>query len=371
MKKKIALASNTSWYLYNFRRNTIRAFLLRDYDVICLAPVDSFSPRLEALGATYVPVPMNAAGTNPVKELLLFLRILLILNKVRPDILFNFTIKMNVYFGFAARLLSIPYVNNISGLGTAFIHNNVFFRAVRYVYGMVNKRAMKVFFQNPDDLELFVKNGLIGGTQPVLLPGSGVDTHRFAYSPVAPGNKPFTFLMIARLIADKGVREYVKAAHRIKALQPDVRFVLVGPGGISNRSAIGNDEIRQWRKAGVVELRGEQEDVLPWIQDCDVVVLPSYREGMPRVVLEAAAVGRPAIVTDVPGCRHAVVVDSTGWLCKVGDVDSLSDAMRQVLTLPETELARIGENAARHVRAHFSEERVIAQYLKCLEELGD
>lgn len=368
--KRIALSSNTSWYLYNFRASTITALLEQGHEVICLAPEDEFSQRLRDLGARYVSVPMDAVGTHPLRELWLVWRMYRLLHRERPDFLFNFTVKMNLYFGLAARLLRIPYANNVSGLGTAFLHDGFLFRQVQRLYGWANRGARQVFFQNPEDRDLFLHKRLVSPDRVTLLPGSGVDVHRFARTPLPP-NPPFTFLMIARLIADKGVREFVAASRQIHSRYPQARFVLIGPGGVRNRSAILATELERWREEGLVELPGAQDDVLPWLQQCHVLVLPSYREGMPRTVLEAAAVGRPAIVSDVPGCRQAIVPDRTGWLCEARSADSLANKMEAVLTHASRDpewLEAFGCRAAERARAEFAEERVVEAYLDCLRE---
>lgn len=367
----VALTANTSWYLFNFRASTITALLEQGHNVICLAPEDEFSHRLRELGARYVPLRMDAAGTHLLRELWLICRMYRLVRLERPDCLFNFTVKMNVYFGLIARFLRIPYANNVSGLGTAFLYDGYLFRQVQKIYGWVNRGAIRVFFQNPDDRDLFMRDGLLSANRVTLLPGSGVDVLRFACTPL-PQQSPFTFLMIARLIADKGVREFVEAAVRVRARNLQTRFVLIGPEGVRNRSAISESEIGRWREAGIVELPGAQDDVLPWLRQCHTLVLPSYREGMPRTVLEAAAVGRPAIVSDVPGCRQAIVPEQTGWLCQSRSVDSLATVMESVLERATEDpgwLDSFGKRAAERARARFSEERVVEAYLETVRSI--
>lgn len=262
--------------------------------------------------------------------------------------------------------MGIAYANNISGLGTAFIHDNWLFRRVRSLYGFANRGARWVFFQNEEDHALFQHHGLLRDTPTTVLPGSGMDTERFAFSPL-PQARPFTFVMIARLLGDKGVREYVQAAEQVRERHGQTRFLLVGPHGISNRTAITEDEVREWQARGVVEYLGEQEDVRPFIEQAHVLVLPSYREGMPRTVLEAAAMGRPAIVTDVPGCRQAVVDGETGWLCEVRSADSLAEQMKACIAMPQEALAQAGRAARQRIEAQFDERIVIDAALACVK----
>lgn len=172
--------------------------------------------------------------------------------------------------------------------------------------------------------------------------------------------------MIARLIQDKGVREYVGAAKKIKGSHPNTRFILVGPSGISNKTAISKEEIEEWASEGIIEYHGEQEDIRPWVAQSHVIVLPSYREGMPRVVLEAASMGRPAIVTDVPGCRQSIIEGVTGWLCEKKSVGSLAKKLEAVSQMPPIEIEKMGLDARARAIESFSEKRVIDSYLNCL-----
>lgn len=366
MKPIVFLTSNTSWYLYNFRASTIRALCEQGNRVICLSPQDDFSQRLvEELGAEHIALPLDGKSTGALQELQSLRFVWSVMRRYRPDFVFNFTVKMNIYSGLVCALQKIPFANNISGLGTAFIHDSWLFRRVRQVYGLVNRRARKLFFQNEEDLAVFRGKALLGDTLYTLLPGSGVDLLRFQTSPL-PESGPFTFIMIARLLGDKGVREYAEACRQLNAEGLDVRCLLVGPLGVSNRTAITEAEVHQWQAEGIVEYLGVTDDVRPLIEQAHVLVLPSYREGMPRTVLEAAAMGRPAIVTDVPGCRHAIEPEVTGWLCDVRDADSLAWQMRRAMDMGGEALQRSGDAARGRMEREFSEERVVQAYMECL-----
>nr|WP_228259028.1 glycosyltransferase family 4 protein [Marinobacter sp. JH2] len=366
MKPVIFLTSNTSWYLYNFRASTIQALREQGNRVICLSPPDDFSQRLvDELGAEHVALPLDGKSTGAVQELRSLRFIWAVMRRYRPDFVFNFTVKMNIYCGLVCALQKVSFANNISGLGTAFIHDSWLFRRVRQVYGLVNRRARRLFFQNEEDLSVFRDKGLLGDTPYTLLPGSGVDLQRFQASPL-PACGPFTFIMVARLLGDKGVREYADACRQLKAEGLDVRCLLVGPLGVSNRTAISEQDVRQWQADNIVDYHGATDDVRPLIEQAHVLVLPSYREGMPRTVLEAAAMGRPAIVTDVPGCRHAIEPEVTGWLCEVRSAGSLAEQMRRVVNMSVSELEEAGSAARERMEARFSEEVVVQAYLECL-----
>ncbi|RJG17424.1 glycosyltransferase family 1 protein [Alcanivorax profundi] len=365
----IVMTSNTSWYLYNFRKQTIRAIQERGFSVVCLSPLDDFSVRLESeLGVTHIALPMEGKSTRIVQELRSLLFIFRTFRRYRPLFVFNFTIKLNLYGGLACTLLRLPFANNISGLGTAFIHDSWLFRRVRQVYGSVNRRARHLFFQNEEDLAVFRDAGLLGKTPMTLLPGSGVDLDHFAFQPL-PIGKTITFVMIARLLGDKGVREYAGACRLLKEQGLPVRCLLVGPLGVSNHSAITEEEVLAWQGEGILEYRGATDDVRPVIAESHVLVLPSYREGMPRTVLEAAAMGRPAIVTDVPGCRQAIEAGVTGWLCHVRDEQSLANAMKAVPGMGEGQLKVVGEAARKRMECSFDENIVVSAYIRCLSRM--
>ncbi|MEC9483215.1 MAG: glycosyltransferase family 4 protein [Halomonas sp.] len=363
----VVLVSNTSWYLYNFRRGTVLTLREAGYRVIGLAPEEEYTQHLiNEMDIEHEPLVLDGKGTALVREGLSLLALSNTLRRLRPAFVFNFTVKANIYSGLACRALGIPYANNVSGLGTAFLHDTWLFRRVRGLYGLANRGASRVFFQNREDHDLFISHGLLRDTPTTVLPGSGMDTQRFAFSAL-PENEPFTFVMVARLLGDKGVREYVQAAEKVKADYPEARFWLIGPLGASNRTAIDEDEVTQWQTEGTIDYLGEQSNVRAWLERSHVLVLPSYREGMPRTVLEAAAMGRPAIVSDVPGCRHAIVPEQTGWLCEVKSAESLAARMRKCLAMPREQLQEAGRAARQRIEDEFDERIVIQAYMNCLE----
>ena len=366
----VVLVSNTSWYLYNFRRGTLCALRAAGFSVVALSPTDPSSQRLEdGLGVRHQPLNLDGKGTSVLGEGRSFVGLALTLRRMKPAFVFNFTVKANIYSGLACRALGIAYANNVSGLGTAFLHDSWLFRQVRALYGFANRGARRVFFQNQEDHRLFHAHGLLKATPTTVLPGSGMDLTRFAFSPLPDG--PLTFVMVARLLGDKGVREYASAAAQVRKAHPDVRCLLVGPLGISNRTAITADEVTAWVNAGQLEYAGETDDIQPFIRQAHVLVLPSYREGMPRTVLEAAAMGRPAIVSDVPGCRHAIRADETGWLCEVRNADSLAQHMLSAVIRPREQLAAAGVKARAFMEAEFDEAIVVRAYVSCLNAAGE
>lgn len=369
MPQKTAVISiNASWNVINFRKGLIAGLQRAGYTVVALTPTDAYSSRFQELGVRHVPIPMDSQGVSPAKDFRLLLRYLGALRRLRPAVYLGYTAKPNVYGSLAAHALGVPVVNNVSGLGTAFIRKGLLTSVVSGLYRLAFRRSATVFFQNPEDLELFVGGGLVKGGKAALLPGSGIDLVRFApaAAPLRRG-EPFTFLLVARLLWDKGVREYVEAARQVRERDPGVRFQLLGFLDVANRTAVPRAEVERWVAEGVIDYLGHADDVRPYLAGADCVVLPSYREGLPRTLLEAAAMAKPLIATDVPGCRHIAEHGVNGYLCAVRDSASLADAMTRMLHLPEAERLALGAAARAKAEAEFDEQRVVERYLDAIE----
>jgi glycosyltransferase involved in cell wall biosynthesis len=365
--KTIAISINASWNIFNFRAGLIRALRAEGYEVAALSPPDAYAPRLEDLGCRHVPVAMESAGVSPLQDLRLLLRYRKALKAAKPDVFLGYTVKPNVWGSLAAQSLGIPTINNVSGLGTAFVRETLLTRIVTGLYKLALRRSSTVFFQNQEDRDLFIERRIVDPTKTALLPGSGIDLERFA--PAAPAREegaPFTFLMVARLVWDKGVCEYVEAARLVRAHHPGVRFQLLGFLDVANRTAVPRAEVEAWVAEGLIDYLGEAEDVRPFLAAADCVVLPSYREGLPRVLLEASAMARPLIATDVPGCRQIAVHGVNGYLCAVRDPSSLARAMSDMLGLGAPQRLAMGRAARARVEAEFDERIVVEHYLQAV-----
>jgi glycosyltransferase involved in cell wall biosynthesis len=389
---KIAIVANTAWYLANFRMNlanTLRSF---GYEVIAIAPSGADVSRIEEAGIRFVPMPMDNMGTNPIRDTVLFLRLFETLRRERPAVYLGYTVKPNVYGGLACQLLGIPSVHNISGLGTAFIHNTWLTRMVRRLYRLGLRKAAKVFFQNQDDLELFLHHRLVLPAQTECLPGSGVDTRWFApdvhhprpleemenRNSLLPGqtikgisveHRPFRFLLSARLLWDKGIWEYIEASRQLISEGKEIECQLLGFLDVENRTAISRSSIEEWEREGVLHYVGATNDVRPFIAQADCVVLPSYREGTPRSLLEAASMGKPVITTDVVGCREVVEDRTTGLLCRPQDAKDLAEKMRRMVALTEENRIEMGRRGREKMIREFDEKFVIQKYLNVISEI--
>ena len=368
---KIVICINTAWNLFNFRAGLIKALVAQGHEVLAVAPVDEYAPRLTALGCRFVPLHMDNGGTHPVRDALLMGRFLRLLRAERPDVFLGYTVKPNVYGSLAAHWLGIPVVNNIAGLGAVFIRGGWLVRIVRGLYKLALGKSARVFFQNPDDRQLFIEHQLVKAAVTDLLPGSGVDLERFMPVPLPQSfelGRKFRFLLIARMLRDKGVGEYVEAARALQAAWPQVEWCLLGFVDVQNPAAISSAQMESWVKEGVVSYLGVSDDVRAQIAEADCVVLPSYREGTPRTLLEAAAMARPVITTDVPGCRHVVDEGESGLLCAVRDAGDLAEKMTRMLTLSAEQRTAMGLKGRKKMEAEFDEKIVVWKYLELVHD---
>lgn len=364
--RRVVLSGNSSWNIVAFRAGLVRALKAHGYEPIVIAPIDPAAEvRMAELGVERIVIEMARSGLNPLADLRLLFEYRRILKRLKPVAYLGFTIKPNIYGSLAARLAGVPAIANISGLGTVFIRRGPLLALVTRLYRYALRDAVVVFFQNPDDRQLFIDRRLVAKRQARLLPGSGVDLDRFVPVPLPSG--PPTFLFIGRLLGDKGVRELAEAARTVSA---GVRIQLLGPLDEGNRTAISRAELERWVAEGAVDYVGETDDVRPFIAQATAVVLPSYREGLPRSLLEAGAMGRPLIATDVPGCREVVDDGSNGYLCRVQDAASLAEAMGRLAALSPEQRSAMGAASRRLVEQRFSETVVISAYLDALGDVG-
>ena len=363
---KILISANTAWYLANFRSGLMRALIDAGHEVVATAPADTARSRVEAIGCRFVDLPMDRRGTSPARDADLLRRYVGLMRRERPDTFLGFTIKPNIYGAIAARMLGVPSVNNISGLGTVFERETILTAFVRRLYRHALAAAEIVFFQNADDRDAFVSAGIVRAEQAKLLPGSGVDLARFA-----PPDRPplgHNFLLAGRLLWAKGVGEYVAAARAVRAQHPDAVFRLLGFVEDGDPASVSFADIAGWEEEGAVRFCGHTDDVRPFLAEADCVVLPSYYgEGTPRALIEAAAMGRPIVTTDRPGCRHVVADGLTGFLVPPRDTAALAAALNRFAALPAADMAAMGVEARRRAERYFDEGIVVRAYLEAID----
>lgn len=369
LKPKVVIALNTTWNLVNFRAGLVHAFLRAGYEVVVIAPPDGHVERLQALGCRYLPLRMDNKGTHPGRDLLLLWRFYRFLSKLRPVAYLGYTVKPNVYGSLAAHVLGIPVINNISGLGAVFISDSWLTRLVRGLYLLALSRSVKVFFQNDDDRALFVEGGLVRSEVADLLPGSGINVKYFSPQPL-PNRVRVRFLLIARMLWDKGVGEFVEAARILRSRGVAADFYLLGFLDVQNPAAISRAQMDAWVNEGVIRYLGVSDDVRAEIMEADCVVLPSYREGTPRTLLEAAAMGRPIVTTDAVGCREVVDDGGNGYLCRIKDAEDLADKMEKIVALPAAERHAMGKRGREKIEREFDEGIVIEKYCETISALA-
>ena len=367
--KIITLSANTSWYLYNFRQSTIKRLIDKGYRVVCISPLDEYSNELKDLGCEYYDLEMQNKGTNPFKDIKTFLKLLFIYIKLKPFAAFHFTIKNNIYGTLAAFLSRTPAINNVSGLGTTFIRKNFISKVVVLLYKISQPLSYKVYCQNEDDFQLLINNKLVSKNKLFILPGSGVDIKRFNPNIVDSGNNLYTFLFVGRILADKGIRELIEAFKRLNNDQILCNLLICGFVNNDNVSSISTNEIEEWKKIHGITWINPTNKVEKVMKKADCIILPSYREGMPRSLLEAGAMGLPSIATDVPGCRNIIKDNINGLLCKPNDVISLEKSMRQIMNISEEDRLKMSKNARKIVEDSFDEEIVINELLITLDSL--
>lgn len=362
---RVALVANTSWYLFNFRRNLMKAMSSDGHSVLSIGGADAFGSRLVAEGFDHRVVDFDAAGTRPWREWQTVRALRLELTREHVDVVLSFTPKGNIYSALALRGTRAMLLMNVSGLGRSFTSPGAVTKVVVGLYRWTTRRAAWVFFQNEDDRSLFIERGLVAGDKTSRLPGSGVDLQAFRAAPLPTSeepSQPTTFLMVARLLWDKGVAEYIEAARATLARGMRARFLLLGPLDPSAPTGVPTATLEEWVRQGLITYLGSTEDVRPFLRQADCVVLPSYREGVPRSLLEGAAMARPIIATDVPGCRDTLDAGASGLLCRPRDAADLARCMDLMIKMTPTQRSQMGWAGRAKMEREFDERQVIAAY---------
>ena len=361
---KIMIFSNSSWSIFNFRLGLIRSLIADGHQIVMLSAHDSYAQFLYKFGTVYT-VPLKARGINPFNEIFSIFSIIKVFTLDRPDIVLTFTIKPNIYGSLIARLFNIQVVNNITGLGQGFLYKGVFLFFFKCISKISFAKSKRVFFQNLSDKNFFCNAGIVNENNVDILPGSGVDLTKFSYCAPKP-NRKFTFMFVSRILLEKGVLEFVAAARNIRHLYPNSKFFLVG-SILHEQGQITSIDILKWVNDGVIEYRGHIDNVKIILAKADCVVLPSfYMEGTPKILLEAAAIGRPLITTNIPGCNDIVKDGVNGYLCKPRDIKTLFKAMERLIKMPLKKRVEMGINSRKIAEAKYDEKIVIKKYKKII-----
>ncbi len=370
-KPTIAIVYNTSWYIYNFRINLMKRFKKEGYRVVAIAPKDDYSNKLLENGFdAYYEIKMNNKGMNPLEDLKTIYEMYKIYKAVKPDIICQYTIKPNIYGTIAASFLNIPTINNIAGLGTLFSVDNLMTKFAKQLYKFSQSKATKIFFQNKDDMGMFIEENIVEKSKCDLLPGSGVDLVRFKPVATQTNDEMMKFLLISRMIWEKGIGEYVDASRIIKTKYKNIEFQLLGGLGVDNRSAISKEQMQDWVEEGLVNYLGTTDNVVEYIEKADCIVLPSfYREGTPRTLLEAASMAKPIITTDNVGCRDVVDNGINGYCVQVKDADDLAEKIEMMIHLSEKDRIEMGKKGRDKMIAEYDENIVLTKYVNAVQEI--
>lgn len=369
-KKKLAFVANTAWSMFNFRHGLLSRLINDGYQLTIIAPHDEFSDKLQEMGCTVVHLPMEPKGTNPLQDLKLIQTLYRIYQQIAPDFIIHYTIKPNVYGSLSAKLAGVPSLAITTGLGYAFVNDNLVAKLAKLLYKFAFRYPQEVWFLNEDDRQVFLQHRLVCVDKAVLLHGEGVNLTQFTPLAKPQPDDKFRFLLIARMLWDKGVGEFVEAARIIRERYPQAVFQLLGACGVANPSVIEREQLAKWEEEGVIEYLGSTSDVRPMIAQADCVVLPSYREGLPRTMIEAAAMAKPLIVTDSPGCRDVVLVGETGLMCPVKDPPALALCCEQIINMSACERDQMGHAGRTFMATTFDEKIVIEYYLATLRNFG-
>lgn len=334
---KFLLISPKNRTVYNFRGNLVKEIIRKGYEVIVIGPDQTDVGKILALGASFREIPMNKNGTNVLKDIGYCRNLLKLMKEERPDVILGYTVKPVVYGSIAAKIAGVKNINcMITGAGYTFTSKTMKARILGLIVSLLYKIGLgcadHVIFQNADDLNEFTKKHLVAEQKCSVVHGSGVDMEQFG---LVPFPETINFFMLSRLLKSKGVNEYLKAAEQVKEKYPDVKFSLLGKYESSMQDAIERDYVERLIQKGIVTRYEETSDVIPFYKNCSVYVLPSYREGTPRTVLEAMAMGRPIITTDTNGCRDTVIDGVNGFLVPVKDVQTLIAKIQEFILHPE------------------------------------
>lgn len=356
---KILILANFDVGLFQFRRELIEA-LLKEHEVLLSLPDGDLVRPLEAMGCQFIDTPLDRRGVNPVTDLKLFARYWKLLRQEKPDLVIIYTIKPNIYGGIACRMLGVPYAVNITGLGTAFQKEGLLKKLVTFLYRTALKRAKVVFFENSGNRQVFLDEGIVAEEKTCLLSGAGVNLEHYAYAPY-PEEKGTQFLFVGRVMKEKGIEELFAAMERLCAEGADCCLDVLG--GYEENYA---ETIRRCEEQGWLHYHGYVTDVRPYIEKAHCFVLPSYHEGMANTNLECAAMGRPLITSNIPGCKEAVLEGVSGLLCEPKDADSLYEVMKYFLSLSSETRTQMGKAGRKHMEDVFDKKKVVEETMNAI-----
>lgn len=368
LNRTILFVSNSAWSVYNFRIDVIRHLVQSGYQVIVLSPDDEYSPLLREAGAGFRPIEFNNREENPVRDFLFYRRLKKIYRELRPDFVFHYVAKPNIYGSLAAGAVQIPCVAVITGLGYPFARRNLLFTIMKSLYKRALRNAREVWFLNNEDARVFVDEHVVDIRKMKVLPGEGVNTTHFApQRNTRDEAAPFHFLMSTRLLKSKGISLYADAARILRKKDYRVDFSLIGFFEKNHPDSISKDELDRWSQEGLISYHGFASDVRVHLAKADCFVFPSfYNEGVPRCLMEAASMELPIITSFNRGCKEVVLNNSNGYICNPHDPFDLADKMEKMLHLSPEERSRMGRNGRLLVLKKFDMSKIVREYANTL-----
>lgn len=361
---RVLVLANSSSGLWLFRRELINKLIKDGCNVCAVSPDDGRFSDLKLLGCEVIDVPIDRRGTNPIKDIFLIKKYIKIINEYKPDLVITYTIKPNIYGGMACRLKRIPYTANITGLGTAFQNTGALRKIVSGLYKVALRRAKKIFFENSANMKFILENKIASEKQAYLLNGAGVNIDYFYIKEYPRDRRLIKFLFIGRVMQEKGVNELLNAIQKTKQEGFLIELDIVGEME-EDYSSIFNKYIKE----GWLHYHGFQQDVRPYIAECDCFILPSWHEGMANTNLECAAMGRPVITSDIPGCREAVIDGVSGYLCQPKNPDDIVACIKKFLQLSRPMRARMGYEGRKHIEKYFNKKSIVSETIGQLYEI--
>ena len=364
--KKILLVANSSWSMIKFRYSLMNTLVDQGYNLHVIAPYDEYSKDIEAIGCIYHSVKINNKGSNPLKDLQLIYDFYRLYIDIRPDLIFHYTIKPNIYGVIASKFGKFKSISLITGLGYTFINDNITAKIAKILYKVALKIPLEVWFINADDKNEFIHKKLVAANKVRLIPSEGIDTEKFKPIRVQKSNNIFKFLLIGRMLEDKGVYEYIEAGNILSKKYKNFEIGLLGYLGVDNPKSISRKQMDELTKKSYIKYYGAKSDVRQNIAHSDCIVLPSYREGISMTLLESASMAKPLIATNVPGCKEVIDDGINGFLCNVKDGRDLAEKMEKMLNLDEKKRTAMGKVGREKVVTDFNIKVVIDVYLKTI-----
>ena len=360
---KIAFVGNTSFSIYKFRLGVMRSFISKGYEVVAIAPEDEYSVLFQKENIKYISIEIDGKGKSILDDAKLIFSFADIYKKEKIDFIFHYTIKPNIYGSLAARYLRIPSIAITTGLGFSFKKKNVFNLFIKTLYRFSLQKVLEVWFLNTNDKDIFVKNNVIRKEKAFILPSEGIDSDYYFPQVKTEKSDKFIFLLLSRLIKEKGIEEYVAAAEMLKEKGLNIECQLLGKQERESSKSISIVTVKNWHKENKINYLGEFIDIREFIANSDCIVLPSYyMEGVPRCLMEAMSMERPIITTDNVGCRELIVDRVNGYMCEPKNVLDLASKMEHIYSNTILERKKMGENGRKFILDNFDETKIIEQY---------